>query len=41
VVRAEPILPLHLFISVGSTILYGLVLTYVAGRLYRREALLG
>jgi sodium transport system permease protein len=41
VVRAEPILPMHLFISVGSTIFYGLILTYVAGRLYRREALLG
>jgi sodium transport system permease protein len=41
VVRAEPILPLHLLVSVGSTILYGLILTYVAGRLYRREALLG
>jgi sodium transport system permease protein len=41
VVRAEPILPLHLVVSVGSTILYGLILTYVAGRLYRREALLG
>src|SRR5687768_1586200 len=41
VVRAEPILPLHLFISVGSTLLYGVVLTWVAGKLYRREALLG
>jgi sodium transport system permease protein len=41
VVRAEPILPLHLVVSVGSTILYGIVLTYLAGRLYRREALLG
>jgi sodium transport system permease protein len=41
VVRAEPILPLHLVVSVGSTIVYGLIVTYVAGRLYRREALLG
>ncbi len=41
VVRAETIQPLHLVASVGSTILYGVVLTYVAGRLYRREALLG
>jgi sodium transport system permease protein len=41
VVRAEPILPLHLAVSVGSTIFYGVILTYVAGRLYRREALLG
>jgi sodium transport system permease protein len=41
VLRAEPIAPLHLVISVGTTVLYGLVLTYLAGRLYRREALLG
>jgi sodium transport system permease protein len=41
VVRAEPILPLHLIISVGSTLFYGVILTYIAGRLYRREALLG
>jgi hypothetical protein len=41
VLRAEPIATLHLVISVGTTILYGLVLTYLAGRLYRREALLG
>ena len=41
VVRAEPILPLHLLISVGSTLFYGVILTFVAGRLYRREALLG
>jgi hypothetical protein len=41
VLRAEPILPLHLLVSVGSTLLYGVILTYLAGRLYRREALLG
>jgi sodium transport system permease protein len=41
VVRAEEILPLHLGISVGSTIFYGVILTWIAGRLYRREALLG
>jgi sodium transport system permease protein len=41
VVRAEEILPLHLGISVGSTILYGVALAWFAGRLYRREALLG
>ncbi len=29
VVRAEPILPLHLLVSVGSTIFYGVILTYV------------
>jgi hypothetical protein len=41
VVRAEELIPLHMFVSVGSTLLYGLLLTYIAGRLYRREALLG
>jgi len=41
IVRAEEIVPLHLFVSVGSTLVYGVLLTYVAGRLYRREALLG
>jgi len=41
VVRAEQIQPLHIGISVGSTLIYGCVLTWVAGRLYRREGLLG
>ena len=41
VVRAEEILPVHLLVSVGSTLVYGALLTYIAGRLYRREALLG
>jgi len=41
VVRAEEILPLHILVSVGSTLAVGAVLTYIAGRLYRREALLG
>jgi sodium transport system permease protein len=41
VVRAEEIEQLHLAVSVGSTLLYGAVLTFLAGRLYRREALLG
>jgi sodium transport system permease protein len=41
IVRAEEIVPLHLFVSVGSTLVYGVLLTYIAGRLYRREALLG
>jgi len=41
VVRAEKILPVHMFVSVGSTLLFGVLLTYAAGRLYRREALLG
>jgi sodium transport system permease protein len=41
VVRAEEILPLHITISVVSTLVYGFVLTWIAGRLYRREGLLG
>ena len=41
VVRAEPIEPRFVVISVVSTLIYGGVLMYVAGRLYRREALLG
>ena len=41
VVRAEEIEPLHMLVSVASTLVYGVVLTYIAGRLYRREALLG
>jgi sodium transport system permease protein len=41
VVRAEEIDQLHLLVSVGSTIVYGLVLAFIAGRMYRREALLG
>ena len=41
VVRAEVINPLHMEISVASTIIYGMVLTWLAGRLYRREGLLG
>jgi len=41
VVRAEEIVPLHMFVSVASTLVLGAILTYIAGRLYRREALLG
>src|SRR5688572_4559410 len=41
VVRAEPIEPAFVAISVVSTVIYGVLLMYVAGRLYRREALLG
>jgi sodium transport system permease protein len=41
VVRAEEILPLHVAISVISTLVYGALLTWIAGRLYRREGLLG
>ncbi len=39
--RAEPIPPLDLGISVLSTLALGAGLTALAGRLYRREALLG
>jgi sodium transport system permease protein len=41
VVRAEIIDPAHVFISVVSTLVYGALLTWLAGRLYRREGLLG
>jgi sodium transport system permease protein len=41
VVRAEEIVPSHMVVSVASTLIFGAILTYVAGRLYRREALLG
>jgi membrane protein DedA with SNARE-associated domain len=41
VVRAEEISTVHMVVSVGITLILGAVLTYIAGRLYRREALLG
>ena len=41
VVRAEPIEPLFVTISVVSTLIYGVLLMWIAGRLYRREGLLG
>jgi sodium transport system permease protein len=41
VVRAEEIDSTYMLVSVGSTLIYGAVLTFIAGRLYRREALLG
>jgi sodium transport system permease protein len=41
IVRAEPIAPLHVAISVTSTLVYGVALMFLAGRLYRREGLLG
>jgi len=41
VVRAEPIEPLFLLISAASTLLYGVMLMWVAGRLYKREGLIG
>jgi sodium transport system permease protein len=41
IVRAEPIEPSYVFISVTSTLVYGVLLMFLAGRLYRREGLLG
>jgi sodium transport system permease protein len=41
VVRAEPIEPAFVVVSVASTLVYGVILMWLAGRLYRREALLG
>jgi sodium transport system permease protein len=41
VLRAEALDPLQVAISVTSTLLSGILLTFVAGRLYRREGLLG
>ena len=39
--RAEPITATELALSLGSSLLLGLVLLLAAGRLYRRESLLG
>jgi sodium transport system permease protein len=41
VVRAEPIEPAFVAVSVLSTLIYGAGLMWIAGRLYRREKLLG
>jgi len=41
VVRAEPIEPLFVAISVLSTLTYGVLLMALAGKLYKREGLLG
>jgi sodium transport system permease protein len=41
VVRAEPIDPVFVTISVVSTLVYGAILMWIAGRLYNREGLLG
>ena len=41
VVRAEPIEPAFVVVSVASTLVYGVLLMWLAGRLYRREGLLG
>jgi sodium transport system permease protein len=40
-IRAEPLPFSWALISAGSTLLVGLALTWLAGRLYRREAILG
>ena len=40
-IKNEPINLLHLVISASSTIAFGVLLTWVCARLYRREALLG
>ena len=40
-VKNEPINALHVAISVVSTLVIGLILTWVCARLYRREGLLG
>jgi len=40
-VKNEPLDPLHIAISAGSTLLLGVLLTWVCARLYRREGLLG
>jgi sodium transport system permease protein len=39
--RAEPLQPQHVALSVTATLLFGLALAWVAARLYRREAILG
>jgi sodium transport system permease protein len=41
VLRAEPLPPSFALVSILGTLLLGVALTWVAGRLYRREALLG
>jgi sodium transport system permease protein len=39
--REEPLSTVHLALSTGSTLAAGALLAWVAGRLYRREAILG
>lgn len=39
--RGDPVEPLHVIVSVGSTLLIGFALLWVATRLYNREKLLG
>ena len=40
-VKNEPLNPLHIVISVTSTLAIGAILTWICARLYRREGLLG
>ncbi|MEJ2273885.1 MAG: ABC transporter permease [Woeseiaceae bacterium] len=40
-VKNEPLNPVHIAISVVSTLIIGIVLTWLCARLYRREGLLG
>ncbi len=40
-VKNEPLNPLHIAISVTSTLAIGAILTWICARLYRREGLLG
>lgn len=40
-VKNEPLNPLHIAISVASTLFFGAILTWICARLYRREGLLG
>jgi sodium transport system permease protein len=40
-VKNEPLDPMHVAISVFSTLIIGIVLTWACARLYRREGLLG
>jgi sodium transport system permease protein len=40
-IRDEPLPPMHVAISVLTTLAAGLALAWLAGRLYRREAILG
>ena len=40
-VKNEPLNVLHVAISVGSTLFFGALLTWICARLYRREGLLG
>lgn len=40
-IKNEPLNALHVFVSVGGTLLIGAILTWICARLYRREGLLG